>query len=97
VRAAWEEAGRAEPPRIMALCYFALGDGAQEAAERSLGDYYSFAGPYAERVVGGAAKDADTIKRYTEGFANAGADEVIAFPANPDPAQVELLAEAVLS
>ena len=34
--------------------------------------------------------------RYVDGFANAGADEVIAFPANPDPAQVELLAEAVL-
>jgi alkanesulfonate monooxygenase SsuD/methylene tetrahydromethanopterin reductase-like flavin-dependent oxidoreductase (luciferase family) len=96
VRAAWEEAGRAEQPRIMALFYFALGDGAQEAAERSLGDYYSFAGPYAEQVVAGAAKDADTVKRYVGGFADAGADEVIAFPADPDPAQVELLAEAVL-
>jgi alkanesulfonate monooxygenase SsuD/methylene tetrahydromethanopterin reductase-like flavin-dependent oxidoreductase (luciferase family) len=96
VRAAWEAAGRADRPRIVALCYFALGDGAQEAAERSLGDYYSFSGPYAAQIVAGAAKDADTVRRYVDGFADAGADEVIAFPANPDPAQVDLLAAAAL-
>src|SRR4051794_9556261 len=96
LQAAWEAAGRADRPRTMVLMYFALGDGAQEAAERSLGDYYSFAGPYAEQIVAGAAKDADTVKRYVEGFADAGADEVIAFPADPDPAQVEMLAEAAL-
>jgi alkanesulfonate monooxygenase SsuD/methylene tetrahydromethanopterin reductase-like flavin-dependent oxidoreductase (luciferase family) len=96
VRAAWEQAGRADRPRVMVLFYFALGDGAQEAAQRSLGDYYAFAGPYAEQVVAGAAKDADTVKRVVDGFADAGADEVIAFPANPDPAQVERLAEAVM-
>jgi alkanesulfonate monooxygenase SsuD/methylene tetrahydromethanopterin reductase-like flavin-dependent oxidoreductase (luciferase family) len=96
VQAAWDAAGRSERPRTMALFYFALGDGAQEAAQRSLGDYYSFAGPYAEQIVAGAAKDADTVKRVVEGFADAGADEVIAFPADPDPAQVELLAEAAL-
>jgi alkanesulfonate monooxygenase SsuD/methylene tetrahydromethanopterin reductase-like flavin-dependent oxidoreductase (luciferase family) len=96
VRAAWESAGRSDRPYVMALFYFALGDGAERAAQQSLGDYYSFSGPYAEQVVSGAAKDADTVKRYVEGFAEAGADEVIAFPANPDPAQVELLAEAAL-
>jgi alkanesulfonate monooxygenase SsuD/methylene tetrahydromethanopterin reductase-like flavin-dependent oxidoreductase (luciferase family) len=96
VRAAWEAAGRADRPRIVALCYFALGDGAQAAAERSLGDYYSFSGPYAAQIVAGAAKDADTVRRSVDGFADAGADEVIAFPANPDPAQVDLLAAAAL-
>ncbi|HEY7076546.1 MAG TPA: LLM class flavin-dependent oxidoreductase [Solirubrobacteraceae bacterium] len=96
VRAAWEAAGRADRPRVVALCYFALGDGAQAAAERSLGDYYSFSGPYAAQIVAGAAKDADTVRRYVDGFADAGADEVIAFPANPDPAQVDLLAAAAL-
>jgi len=96
VRAAWEAAGRADRPRTIALIYFALGDDAQQAAERSLGDYYSFAGPYAEQIVAGAAKDADTVRRYVDGFADAGADEIIAFPANPDPAQVDLLAEAAL-
>jgi alkanesulfonate monooxygenase SsuD/methylene tetrahydromethanopterin reductase-like flavin-dependent oxidoreductase (luciferase family) len=96
VRAAWEAAGRGDAPRIMVLFYFALGDRADEAAQQSLGDYYAFAGPYAEQIVAGAATDADTVRRYLDGFADAGADEVIAFPASPDPSQVELLAEAAL-
>ena len=55
----------------------------------------SFLGDYASRVVESAAKDADTIKGYLAAFEQAGADEVICFPASADPAQVGLLAEAV--
>jgi alkanesulfonate monooxygenase SsuD/methylene tetrahydromethanopterin reductase-like flavin-dependent oxidoreductase (luciferase family) len=95
-RAAWEAAGRQDRPRMVALMYFSLGGGAEAAAEASLGDYYAFAGPYAAQIVAGAAKDADTVRRYLDGFADAGADEVIAFPASTDAAQVELLAEAAL-
>jgi alkanesulfonate monooxygenase SsuD/methylene tetrahydromethanopterin reductase-like flavin-dependent oxidoreductase (luciferase family) len=94
--AAWAAAGREDRPRILALIYFSLGDRAEQAAEESLGDYYSFSGPYAAQIVGGAAKDADTVRRYVEGFADAGADEVIAFPASPDAGQVDLLADAAL-
>ncbi len=43
-----------------------------------------------------AAKDADTLKGYKAAFEEAGCDEIICFPASSDPAQVELLAEAVL-
>lgn len=96
VRAAWDATGREDRPRIVVLFYFSLGDRAEQAAQESLGDYYSFAGPYADQIVGGAAKDADTVRRYVDGFADAGADEVIAFPASTDPAQVELLADAAL-
>jgi alkanesulfonate monooxygenase SsuD/methylene tetrahydromethanopterin reductase-like flavin-dependent oxidoreductase (luciferase family) len=96
VEAAWQEAGRDGKPRMMALFYFALGDNAQETASKSLGDYYAFLGDVAEQIVQGAAKDADTVKRYLSGFEAAGADEVICFPASPDPRQVELLAEAAL-
>jgi alkanesulfonate monooxygenase SsuD/methylene tetrahydromethanopterin reductase-like flavin-dependent oxidoreductase (luciferase family) len=96
VRAAFEAAGRSDTPRVVALAYFALGEGAEEAARANFGDYYAFAGPYADQVVAGAAKDADSVKRRVEGFAAAGADEIILFPADPDPAQVELLAAAAL-
>ena len=92
---AWEQAGRDGRPRAIALFYFVLGDDAEEVARRSLGDYYSFLGDYAERVVQSAAKDRDTINQYLSGFEQAGADEVICFPASSDPNQVELLAEAV--
>ena len=92
----WSEAGRDGDPRTMVLFYFALGPNAEEVATRSFGDYYSFLGDYAQRVVNSAAKDAATLKAYVSGFEQAGADEVICFPASSDPAQVELLAEAVL-
>jgi len=95
VRAAWEAAGREGEPRTMALFYFALGDHAEEDAREDLLDYYSFLGDYAQGVVDSAAKDEATVKRYLEGFEEAGVDEVICFPTSIDPEQVDLLARAV--
>jgi alkanesulfonate monooxygenase SsuD/methylene tetrahydromethanopterin reductase-like flavin-dependent oxidoreductase (luciferase family) len=95
VRAAWEEAGRDGEPRTMALFYFALGDRAEEDAREDLLDYYSFLGEHAQGVVDSAAKDEATVKRYLEGFEEAGVDEVICFPTSIDPEQVDLLAAAV--
>jgi alkanesulfonate monooxygenase SsuD/methylene tetrahydromethanopterin reductase-like flavin-dependent oxidoreductase (luciferase family) len=94
LREAWSAAGRNGEPKTMALFYFVLGDGAEEIAQQSLGDYYAWLGEYTERVVQSAVKDADTLKGYLSAFEQAGADEVICFPASADPAQVELLADA---
>jgi alkanesulfonate monooxygenase SsuD/methylene tetrahydromethanopterin reductase-like flavin-dependent oxidoreductase (luciferase family) len=94
-REAWRAEGRAGEPRTMALFYFALGDRAREAAQEGLGDYYAWLGDYAQNVVDSAATDADTVRRYVAAFEEAGADEVIAFPASADPAQVDLLAQVV--
>jgi alkanesulfonate monooxygenase SsuD/methylene tetrahydromethanopterin reductase-like flavin-dependent oxidoreductase (luciferase family) len=95
LNAAWEAAGRDGRPRTMALAYYALGDRAQEAAQAYLGDYYAFLGDYADMVVQSAAKDADTVRGYVQGFADAGCDELILFPCDPDPGQVDLLADAI--
>jgi hypothetical protein len=76
------------------LFYFALGPDAEQLAARGLGDYYAFAGDYAQQVVGSAAKDEQTVRAYLSAFEQAGADEAICFPATPDPDQVELLARA---
>jgi alkanesulfonate monooxygenase SsuD/methylene tetrahydromethanopterin reductase-like flavin-dependent oxidoreductase (luciferase family) len=94
LRDAWSAAGRDGQPRTSALFYFSLGPDGADTAKRSLGDYYSVLGDYADQVVQSAAKDADTLKGYISAFEQAGADEVICFPASADPAQVELLAEA---
>jgi alkanesulfonate monooxygenase SsuD/methylene tetrahydromethanopterin reductase-like flavin-dependent oxidoreductase (luciferase family) len=94
LREAWSAEGRDGEPRTMALFYYALGDGAEEAARTALGSYYAFLGDYAERIVESAAKDEDTVRGYLSAFEEAGADEVICFPASADPAQVELLARA---
>jgi alkanesulfonate monooxygenase SsuD/methylene tetrahydromethanopterin reductase-like flavin-dependent oxidoreductase (luciferase family) len=94
LRSAWSDAGREGEPRKLVLFYFVLGDDAARLAEQSLGDYYGFLGEYAQQIVQSAATDADTIKGYLSAFEQAGADEVICFPAHSDPAQVERLAEA---
>jgi len=92
---AWSSAGRDGEPRSMALFYFALGDDAEQVVKENIGDYYSFLGDYAEQIVNSAATDADTLKGYLSAFEEAGADDIICFPASPDPDQVELLAKAV--
>jgi alkanesulfonate monooxygenase SsuD/methylene tetrahydromethanopterin reductase-like flavin-dependent oxidoreductase (luciferase family) len=94
-REAWQAAGREGTPRTMSLAYFALGDRAQEAADTYLRDYYAFAGEYAGVVADGAAKDPEAIRERIAGFAAAGCDELVLFPCDPDPAQVDLLADAI--
>lgn len=95
LEAAWQAAGREGTPRGMSLAYYALGDGAQEAANAYLHDYYGFLGEYAEMIAGSAATDADTVRAYVQGFADAGCDELVIFPCDPDPGQVDLLADAI--
>jgi alkanesulfonate monooxygenase SsuD/methylene tetrahydromethanopterin reductase-like flavin-dependent oxidoreductase (luciferase family) len=94
-RAAWQAAGREGEPRLMALAYFSLGDRAEEAANRYLRDYYAFAGEYAGMIADSAANDAATVKAYVQAFSDAGCDELILFPSDPDPEQVDLLADAI--
>jgi alkanesulfonate monooxygenase SsuD/methylene tetrahydromethanopterin reductase-like flavin-dependent oxidoreductase (luciferase family) len=93
--AAWQAAGREGEPRGMALAYYALGDGAQDAANAYLRDYYGFLGEYADTIAHSAATDADTVKGYVAGFEAAGCDELILFPCSTDPDQVDLLADAL--
>ena len=95
MRAAWSAAGRDGEPRGMSLAYFSLGDGAKSAAEGYLGDYYGFLGDYVGQIIDSAATDADTIRGYVQGFEAAGCDEFILFPCDPDPGQVDLLADAL--
>jgi alkanesulfonate monooxygenase SsuD/methylene tetrahydromethanopterin reductase-like flavin-dependent oxidoreductase (luciferase family) len=94
-RAAWEAAGRDGAPRLMSLTYFALGDRAEQAADDYLRDYYAFAGEYAAVIADSAAKDATSVKQRVQAFSDAGCDELILIPCDPDPGQVDLLADAV--
>jgi alkanesulfonate monooxygenase SsuD/methylene tetrahydromethanopterin reductase-like flavin-dependent oxidoreductase (luciferase family) len=97
VEKAWKEEGRDGSPYKMALFYWALGDDAEEHARKDLEAYYRYMGEEAmNSIVASAATDADTIKSYLAAFEQAGADEVMCFPTNPDPDQVELLADVVL-
>jgi alkanesulfonate monooxygenase SsuD/methylene tetrahydromethanopterin reductase-like flavin-dependent oxidoreductase (luciferase family) len=95
LRAAWEAAGRDGAPRTMVQPYYALGDGAEQAVERCLGDYYGSEGAYTDTIVERAATDAETVRENVRAFAEAGCDELIFFPCDPDPDQVDLLADAL--
>ena len=94
-REAWQAAGREGAPRLMSLAYFALGDRAEQAADTYLRDYYAFIGEYAGMIADSAAKDAATVKAYVQAFSDAGCDELILMPCDPDPGQVDLLADAI--
>ncbi len=96
VRQAWADAGRDGEPRLAALAYYALGDTAEQDATNYLTDYYAFLGEeVAQMIAGGAATDPETVKGYLAGFEAAGCDELVMFPCSGDPAQADLLGEAV--
>jgi hypothetical protein len=95
VNAAWQAAGREGTPRKMSLAYFSLGDGAEQAADRYLHDYYAWLGDLADMIASSAATNAETVNQYIQGFSDAGCDELILIPSSSDPDQVDLLADVL--
>jgi alkanesulfonate monooxygenase SsuD/methylene tetrahydromethanopterin reductase-like flavin-dependent oxidoreductase (luciferase family) len=93
-RRAWREAGREGKPRLTAIAYVSLGDDAAGHARRYLGDYYRFIGDFAERIAAGALTTDQEVAATVAAFTDAGCDELILFPCNPDVAQVGLTAAA---
>jgi alkanesulfonate monooxygenase SsuD/methylene tetrahydromethanopterin reductase-like flavin-dependent oxidoreductase (luciferase family) len=93
-RRAWQEAGRDGQPRLTAIAYASLGDDAEGHARRYLGDYYSFTGDFAEQIAAGALTSPQKVADMVARFRQAGCDELILFPCNPDTAQVSLMASA---
>jgi alkanesulfonate monooxygenase SsuD/methylene tetrahydromethanopterin reductase-like flavin-dependent oxidoreductase (luciferase family) len=92
---AWSDAGRDGQPRKLALAYFSLGPNAEQDAQDSLADYYAFLGPFAEQIAAGAVKTAADVKALVSAYEGHGCDELILFPSSGDPAQVDLLHDAL--
>jgi alkanesulfonate monooxygenase SsuD/methylene tetrahydromethanopterin reductase-like flavin-dependent oxidoreductase (luciferase family) len=96
VRAAWAQAGREGAPRLMALGYFALGPDGESHARRYLHDYYAFLGEdTAGMITASAATEPGAVRGAVAAYAQAGCDELILFPCAADPAQVDMLADAL--
>jgi alkanesulfonate monooxygenase SsuD/methylene tetrahydromethanopterin reductase-like flavin-dependent oxidoreductase (luciferase family) len=93
-RRAWREAGREGEPRLASLSYVSLGQDAEGHARRYLGEYYAFLGDFAEQIAAGALTSRQAVADAVAGFEDAGCDELILCPCNPDIAQVSLIAEA---
>ncbi|WP_018681516.1 LLM class flavin-dependent oxidoreductase [Actinokineospora enzanensis] len=95
VRTAWHEANRQGRPDLHALCYFSLGDKAEEQANSYLRHYYGFAPPYADAVVKGTAIGGDAVRKAVQDYADAGCDELILVPCAPELDQLKQLRAAL--
>lgn len=92
---AWQESGRPGQPRKLSLAYFALGPNARQTADSYLLRYYGWLGDVAQQIAASAAVTPDMVRSYVAAFEENGCDELIIDPCSSDPAQIELLAEAI--
>jgi alkanesulfonate monooxygenase SsuD/methylene tetrahydromethanopterin reductase-like flavin-dependent oxidoreductase (luciferase family) len=96
-RTAWGELDRHGSPQLWAQGYFALGDA--ETVERGrayMRDYYAFTGPFAERIAEGMLATPQAVAQFVRGYAEAGCDELVLFPAVADLTQIDRLATALM-
>lgn len=97
LRMIWAGEERSEPPRLTALCYFALGADAEATAAGYIGDYYGFlGGPASRRITSAVLTDPGRIADTAATYRAAGCDELIFMPCGSGIGQLEALA-AVLS
>jgi alkanesulfonate monooxygenase SsuD/methylene tetrahydromethanopterin reductase-like flavin-dependent oxidoreductase (luciferase family) len=95
-KTAWMEAGRHGAPRLWAQGYFALGD--EDVVRRGrdyVRDYYSFTGPFAERIAEGMLGTPQAIAQFVRGYAEAGCEHLVLLPAVGEPDQLDRLAAVV--
>jgi alkanesulfonate monooxygenase SsuD/methylene tetrahydromethanopterin reductase-like flavin-dependent oxidoreductase (luciferase family) len=83
-RAAWADAGRPGEPQVWGMAYYALGDDAEAAGRAYLLDYYAFTGPFARKVADGLLVTPLALREFIQGYADAGCDHLLLFPAVPD-------------
>lgn len=93
---AWSEHGRTGTPRVVASAMFALGPDAESAVRAAIGTYYAFAGnEWAQHGIAAALTSPDRIATTVTEFEQHGCDELIFTGNDPDPRQVDLLADAL--
>jgi len=95
-RAAWSDATRPGQPQLWGMGYFALGgEDVKQAGLDYLRDYYSFTGPFAERIAQGLLTTPQAIMQFISGYADAGCDELVLFSTSGAIDQLDRLANVV--
>jgi alkanesulfonate monooxygenase SsuD/methylene tetrahydromethanopterin reductase-like flavin-dependent oxidoreductase (luciferase family) len=94
-RAAWTGAGRPGSPALWGQGYFALGKESLKSGEDYLRDYYAFTGPFAQKIVEGMLTTPQAVLQFIRGYAEAGCDELILFPAAADIEQLKRLSDVI--
>jgi alkanesulfonate monooxygenase SsuD/methylene tetrahydromethanopterin reductase-like flavin-dependent oxidoreductase (luciferase family) len=96
LRNAWTRHGRTGAPQIVASAMFALGPDAKAAVSRAIGAYYAFAGDqWTQHGIDTAVTSAEELAVTVAKFEQHGCDELIFTGNDPDPDQVDLLAEVL--
>ena len=94
--AAWADAERPGRPQLWGQAYFALGDqGVVDRGALYLRRYYTFTGPFAEKIAAGNLTSPQAVLDLVRGYEDAGCDELVLLPTVADLAQVERLAEVL--
>lgn len=93
---AWSSAGREGRPRLLALTpRFALSPNGREAVDGYVRAYNAYRGQGAEQRAASALLSPDDVRQQLAAFSEAGCDELIFHPADPNPDEVDRLADAV--
>ena len=96
MRTAWSDLGRTGAPRLWAQGYFALGDSdVIEKGRAYMRDYYSFTGPFAEKIAEGMLATPQAVAQFVRGYAEAGCEELVLLPALSDIHQLDRLEEVL--
>jgi alkanesulfonate monooxygenase SsuD/methylene tetrahydromethanopterin reductase-like flavin-dependent oxidoreductase (luciferase family) len=94
-RAAWADAARPDRLQLWGMGYYALGEKEAETGRAYLRDYYSFVGPFAEKIAAGLLTTPQSLVHYVRSYQEAGCDELILFPTVSQISQLERLADAM--
>ena len=92
VRRAWEEAGRTGQPRIVTGRYVCLGEEADAVADEYIRHYYGDA--YCPAARADTLTSSERLATELAALAEAGATDVVLYPASGAFDQIELIAEA---
>ncbi|MER7002363.1 LLM class flavin-dependent oxidoreductase [Dactylosporangium sp. NPDC000555] len=96
LRNKWNEHGRAGTPRVVASTMFALGPEAKTAVRRAIGAYYAFAGEeWTQHGIDSALTSDHQIPAIVTEFEQHDCDELIFTGNDPNPDQVDMLADAL--
>jgi alkanesulfonate monooxygenase SsuD/methylene tetrahydromethanopterin reductase-like flavin-dependent oxidoreductase (luciferase family) len=93
-RKVWKEEGRTEPPRLVAIAYYAVGD--IDKGRANIHDYYSAFGDFADLVANNLSGGAAAIKQTVKAFEDLGAEELVLGPGVADLDEISRLADIVL-
>ncbi len=94
----WEKAGREGSPKLLALVpRFALGPNSQDAVDGYLRSYNAYRGEGANQRASSALTTPALIREQLDLFEEAGCSTLIINPCDPNPDQVDLLAEVIAS